>query len=171
MASSTIGQFPASGTRVDEVVRELDAKRDNDVRWAEGRTFGLVFDGGDEVRDVADQAARLFLHDNALNTSAFPSLGEIQSELCGWTADLLHGPPETAGFLTSGGTESILCAVEAARERARAERSITEPETVLAVSALAAFHKRAHLFGLTTPVAPVTAARTAGWDAMARACP
>ena len=123
MASSTIGPFPDSGTPVDEVVRELDAKRDNDVRWAEGRTFGLVFDGGDEVRDVAERAARLFLHENALNTSAFPSLGEIQSELCGWTADLLHGPPETAGFLTSGGTESILCAVEAARERARAERS------------------------------------------------
>jgi anthranilate synthase component 1 len=116
MASSTIGPFPDSGTPVDEVVRELDAKRDNDVRWAEGRTFGLVFDGGDEVRDVAERAARLFLHENALNTSAFPSLGEIQSELCGWTADLLHGPPETAGFLTSGGTESILCAVEAARE-------------------------------------------------------
>ena len=92
MASSTIGPFPDSGTPVDEVVRELDAKRDNDVRWAEGRTFGLVFDGGDEVRDVAERAARLFLHENALNTSAFPSLGEIQSELCGWTADLLHGP-------------------------------------------------------------------------------
>ena len=169
MASSTIGPFPASGTKVDEVVRELEAKRDNDVRWAEGRTFGLVFDGGDEVRDVADQAARLFLHDNALNTSAFPSLGEIQSELCGWTADLLHGPPETAGFLTSGGTESILCAVEAARERARAERSITEPEIVLAVSAHAAFHKGAHLFGLRTRVVPVTDAWTVDLDAMADA--
>ena len=169
MASSTIGPFPDSGTPVDEVVRELDAKRENDVRWAEGRTFGLVFDGGDEVRDVAERAARLFLHENALNTSAFPSLGEIQSELCGWTADLLHGPPETAGFLTSGGTESILCAVEAARERARAERSITEPEIVLAVSAHAAFHKGAHLFGLRTRVVPVTDAWTVDLDAMADA--
>ena len=169
MASSTIGPFPDSGTPVDEVVRELDAKRDNDVRWAEGRTFGLVFDGGDEVRDVAERAARLFLHENALNTSAFPSLGEIQSELCGWTADLLHGPPETAGFLTSGGTESILCAVEAARERARAERSVAEPEIVLAESAHAAFHKGAHLFGLRTRVVPVTDDWTVDLDAMADA--
>ena len=169
MASSTIGPFPISGTPVDEVVRELDAKRGNDVRWAEGRTFGLVFDGGDEVRDVAERAARLFLHENALNTSAFPSLGEIQSELCGWTADLLHGPPETAGFLTSGGTESILCAVEAARERARAERSVAEPEIVLAESAHAAFHKGAHLFGLRTRVVPVTDAWTVDLDAMADA--
>ena len=169
MASSTIGPFPISGTPVDEVVRELDAKRDNDVRWAEGRTFGLVFDGGDEVREVAERAARLFLHENALNTSAFPSLGEIQSELCGWTAELLHGPAGTAGFLTSGGTESILCAVEAARERARSERSVVDPEIVLAESAHAAFHKGAHLFGLRTQVVPVTDAWTVDLDAMADA--
>ena len=99
MASSTIRPFPSTGSPVDEVVRELGSKKDGDVRWAEGRTFGLVFDGGDEVREVAERAARLFLHENALNTSAFPSLGEIQSELCGWTAELLHGPAGTAGFL------------------------------------------------------------------------
>ena len=51
--------------------------------------------------------------------------------------------------MTSGGTESILCAVLAARERAKAERGITSPEIVLAESAHAAFHKAAHLFGVT----------------------
>ena len=169
MASSTIRSFPPTGSPVDEVVRELGSKKDGDVRWAEGRTFGLVFDGGDEVREVAERAARLFLHENALNTSAFPSLGEIQSELCGWTAELLHGPAGTAGFLTSGGTESILCAVEAARERARSERSVVDPEIVLAESAHAAFHKGAHLFGLRTRVVPVTDAWTVDLDAMADA--
>ena len=169
MASSTIRPFPSTGSPVDEVIRELGSKKDGDVRWAEGRTFGLVFDGGDEVREVAQRAARLFLHENALNTSAFPSLGEIQSELCGWTAELLHGPAGTAGFLTSGGTESILCAVEAARERARSERSVVDPEIVLAESAHAAFHKGAHLFGLRTRVVPVTDAWTVDLDAMADA--
>ena len=169
MASSTIRSFPPTGSPVDEVVRELGSKKDGDVRWAEGRTFGLVFDGGDDVREVAERAARLFLHENALNTYAFPSLGEIQSELCGWTAELLHGPAGTAGFLTSGGTESILCAVEAARERARSERSVVDPEIVLAESAHAAFHKGAHLFGLRTRVVPVTDAWTVDLDAMADA--
>jgi len=167
MPSSTIQPFPVTGTPVDEVVRDLDALRGKDVRWAEGRTFGLVFDGGPEVRQVAEEAARLFLHENALNTSAFPSLGEIQTELCAWTADLLHGPPEAAGFLTSGGTESILCAVEAARERAAVERNVVDPEIVLARSAHAAFHKAAHLFGLRTRVVPVTEDWTADMDAVA----
>ena len=90
----------------------------------------------------------MFLHENALNTKAFPSLGQIQSEVVGWTAGLLHGPETAAGFLTSGGTESIQCAVLAARERGRIERGITEPEIVVAESAHAAFHKSAHLFGM-----------------------
>ena len=162
-------RFPPVSTSADQVLTELEAKRSGDVRWDEGRTFGLVFDGGDEVREVAERAARAFLHENALSTAAFPSLGAIQSELCAWTADLLHGPEGTAGFVTSGGTESILCAVEAARERARVERDIHQPEIVLATSAHAAFHKAAHLFGLQTRVVDVTDAWTPDLDAMADA--
>jgi glutamate/tyrosine decarboxylase-like PLP-dependent enzyme len=158
--------FPAAGRPAADVLADLADKQAGDARWAEGRTFGLVFDGGDDVRAVADEAARLYLHESALNTSAFPSLGAIQSELCGWIAGLFHGP-EAAGFLTSGGTESILLAVKAARERALAERGVTEPEIVLAESAHAAFHKGAHLFGLTVRSTPVTDDLTADVGAMA----
>jgi len=115
------------GRAVGEVIGELTEKRANDVRWADGRTFGMVYDGGPSVHAVAEQAARLYLHENALNTQAFPSLAEIQREVVGWTASLLCGDDNVAGFLTSGGTESILCAVLAARERAAVERSVTEP--------------------------------------------
>lgn len=141
--------LPQGGRPVDEVIDELVAKRSDDARWEDGRTFGMVYDGGPEVREVAERAAALYLHENALNTVAFPSLGSIQSEVVSWTAGLLHGPPTAAGFLTSGGTESILCAVKAARERAKAERGIAAPEMIVAESAHAAFHKAAHLFGLT----------------------
>jgi glutamate/tyrosine decarboxylase-like PLP-dependent enzyme len=158
--------FPAAGRPAADVLADLADKQAGDARWAEGRTFGLVFDGGDDVRAVADEAARLYLHESALNTSAFPSLGAIQSELCGWIAGLFHGP-EAAGFLTSGGTESILLAVKAARERALTERGVTEPEIVLAESAHAAFHKGAHLFGLTVRSTPVTDDLTADVGAMA----
>ena len=161
--------FPATGQAAEEVLDELASHRSDDVRWDEGRTFGLVFDGGAEVRAVAEEAARMFLHENALNTAAFPSLAAIQSDLCAWTADLLHGPGGTAGFVTSGGTESILCAMEAARERARSERGLHDPEMVLAVSAHAAFHKAAHLFGLQTRVVPVLADRTPDLNALADA--
>lgn len=140
--------LPTNGRPKGQIVAELEAMRSGDVRWQEGRTFGMVYDAGPEAHDVLEAVAAMFLHDNALNTMAFPSLGRIQSEVVGITADLLHGP-EAAGFITSGGTESILMAVKAARERAKLERGITEPEMVLPVSAHAAFHKAAHYFGLT----------------------
>jgi sphinganine-1-phosphate aldolase len=162
-------ELPDQGQPVDEVIVELAATRTDDVRWSDGRAFGLVYDGGPSVHEVAEQAARLFLHDNALNTAAIPSLGRIQSEVVGWTAGLLHGPQTVAGFLTSGGTESIQCAVLAARERARVERGITDAEIVLAESAHAAFHKSAHLFGMRTVVTPVLEDWTADVDAIAAA--
>lgn len=155
---------------VDDVIGDLEAARGDDVKWADGRTFGMVYDGGPTVHEVAERAARLFLHENALNTKAFPSLGRIQSDVVGWTADLLHGDDAVAGFLTSGGTESILCGVLAARERARVERGITAPEMVVAESAHAAFHKAAHTFGITLHKAPVKADWTADVDAMAALC-
>ena len=160
----TLGQH---GRPVDDVIGELKDKRRNDVRWEDGRTFGMVYDGGPEVREVAERAASIYLHENALNTKAFPSLASIQSEVVGWTAGLLNGPDTASGFLTSGGTESILCAVKAARERARIERGITEPEMIVAASGHAAFHKGAHLFGLKLHKAPVNDDWTADVDAIA----
>ncbi len=161
--------FPESGRPVADVIAELQDKRRNDVKWQEGRAFGMVYDGGPSVHEVAERAAALYLHENALNTKAFPSLGEIQSEIVRWTAGLLHGDGDVAGFLTSGGTESILCGVLAARERGRKERGIERGEIVLAESAHAAFHKAAHLFGLTVRKVPVNDDWTADVDAMAEA--
>ena len=146
--------LPQTGMSKDEILEALAAKRVGDVRWQEGRTFGMVYDAGPEAHEVVEAVAAMFLHDNALNTLAFPSLGQIQSEVVAITCDLLHGDG-AAGFLTSGGTESILMAVKAARDRARVERGITEPEMVLPVSAHAAFHKAAHYFGLEVRKVPV----------------
>jgi len=140
--------LPDHGLPTSDVVAALAAKRARDARWQDGRTFGMVYDGGEEVHEVAQAAAALFLHENALNTRAFPSLAEIQSEVVGAVAELFHAPPGAAGFMTSGGTESILMAVKAARERGRAERGVEEPSMVIAASAHAAFHKAAHYFGV-----------------------
>lgn len=150
-----MASLPEHGLSKDEIVGTLTAKRGRDARWQDGRTFGMVYDAGPDTHEVAAAVAGMFLHDNALNTLAFPSLGEIQSEVVGMTGELLHAPPGAAGFMSSGGTESILSAVHAARERARTERGVTAPELVLPVSAHAAFHKAAHYFGLTVRPVPV----------------
>src|SRR3954451_15013484 len=153
----------------DEVMAALLAKRAGDARWQDGKTFGMVYDGGHSVHEVAEAVAIEFLHDNALNTKAFPSLGEIQVEVLAMCADLFGAVPGVAGFMTSGGTESILMAVKAARERGKAERGITAPEMVIAESAHAAFHKAGHYFGVAVRKIPVAPNFRADVDAMAAA--
>jgi glutamate/tyrosine decarboxylase-like PLP-dependent enzyme len=160
--------LPEKGLDKAEILRRLTEKRARDVRWQEGRTFGMVYDAGPELHDVVEAVATMFLHDNALNTMAFPSLGEIQSEVVRITADLLHGD-QAAGFMTSGGTESILMAVKAARERARVERGITAPQMVVPYSAHAAFHKAGHYFGVEVRTVGVRDDWRADVDAMAAA--
>ncbi|MET1000386.1 MAG: aminotransferase class V-fold PLP-dependent enzyme [Acidimicrobiia bacterium] len=159
--------LPEHGLTHDDILAALAGKRARDARWQDGRTFGMVYDGGPEVHAIAEAVAHLYLHENALNTFAFPSLGEIQSEVVRATADLFHGGPDAAGFMTSGGTESILMCVKAARERARAERGVTAPEMVIPESAHAAFHKAAHYFGVRVHKVPVAEDWRADVDLMA----
>jgi sphinganine-1-phosphate aldolase len=135
--------LPERGIPMEEILEQLDALKSNDVDWRSGRCFSYVYSAGEEVRDVARAATALYLSENALNTYAFPSLGKLQSDVVRIVGDLVHGGDGAAGFMTSGGTESILCIVKAARERAKRERGITEPEMVLPESAHAAFHKGA----------------------------
>jgi glutamate/tyrosine decarboxylase-like PLP-dependent enzyme len=161
--------LPQHGWSEADVVATLDAKRARDARWQDGRTFGMVYDGGPEVHAVARAAAEMYLHENALNTRAFPSLAEIQSEVVGAVAELFHGVPDASGFMTSGGTESILLAVKSARERGRTERDVDAPEMVIAASAHAAFHKAAHYFGVRVHKIDVDGEWRADVDAMAGA--
>jgi glutamate/tyrosine decarboxylase-like PLP-dependent enzyme len=142
----------------DEVLAALAAMRSGDRDWRNGRCFALVFHAGDDVEEIAREASVMYLAENGLNPLAFPSLGRMQEEVVDVLADLTHGRSEgraAAGFMTSGGTESILLAVRAARDRARVERGVERPNLVLGVSAHAAFHKAAHDYGLEVRRVPV----------------
>ena len=132
----------------EAIFTHLDELKQHDVRWRDGRAFTLVYYGGDDVLAVAEEAYRKYSSENALNTDAFPSLRTLQAEVVAFVGDWLQAGEDGAGFMTSGGTESILMAVKAARERGRKELGITEPNIVLPTSAHAAFEKGCYYFGL-----------------------
>ena len=161
--------LPSSGVPADQVLAQLDALKEHDVRWRDGRAFTLAYYAGPEVSAIADEAHRRFSTDNALNTDAFPSLRSIQAEVVSIVGDWLQAGPDGAGFMTSGGTESILMAVKAARERGRAERGVTRPNVVLPTSAHAAFEKGCYYFGLESRRVAVRDDWRADADAMADA--
>ncbi len=161
--------LPSIGLGRDEIFDRLDQMKANDVRWRDGRAFTLAYNAGDDVVAVAEEAYRRFSSENALNTDAFPSLRAIQADVVGIVAEWLNAGTEGAGFMTTGGTESLLMAVKAARERGRKERNITRPNVVLPTTAHAAFEKGCYYFGLESRRVPVGADWKADVDAMAAA--
>jgi len=161
--------LPTTGLPHDQILASLDAMSAGDVRWREGRAFTLAYHGGDDVIAIADEAYRRFSSANALNTDAFPSLRTIQAEVVDVAIGWLGGGPDAAGFMTSGGTESILLAVKGSRERGRRERNISSPNVVLPTSAHAAFEKGCYYFGLESRRIPVGDDWRADPDAMAAA--
>ena len=161
--------LPQHGLPAAEVLGTLDQMKQHDVRWREGRAFTLAYYAGDDVANVADEAYRRFSGENALNTDAFPSLRRIQAEVVDIAGTWLGAGAGAAGFMTSGGTESLLMAVKASRERGRRERGIERPNVVLPTSAHAAFEKGCYYFGLESRRVPVGADWRADASAMAAA--
>lgn len=149
-------QFPQHGLSRSAILAQMDAARAHDVHWRQGQVFSLVFDAGDEVNELAKTAYTTFFSENGLNPTAFPSLRRFETEVIAMVGSLLGGDGHTAGNMTTGGTESILMAVLAAREWGRVHKpKVRQPEMVLPSSAHPAFDKAAHYFGVKAVRVPV----------------
>jgi len=147
--------IPRQGRSKEEVLAALQRFKAHDLDWKSGRVWAYVYDPGAEVHEVVQQAYLMFLTENALDPTVFPSLLKLETEVVRMIADLLRGDERVVGHVTSGGTESVLLAVKTARDKARAEHpDITTPEIVLPMTAHASFHKAAHYFGLKPVVVP-----------------
>lgn len=159
--------LPAKRTPAENVLATMRAARDRDAKWKDGKAWSLVFYAGDQVLELLKEAYTLFFSENGLNPMAFPSLKKFEAEVVAMTASLLGGDEETAGNMTSGGTESLLMAVKTAREWARANKpAITAPEMVLPATAHPAFDKAAHYFSVKAIHVPVDANFRADVDAV-----
>ena len=140
--------IPVTGLSAQTIASSFDEMSTRDVQWRDGKAFSLAYNAGPEVLAVAEEAYRRFSGANALNTAAFPSLRQMQGEVIEMAGAWLGSTSDAAGYFTSGGTESILMAVKAARDQFRSDSSITHPNIVLPTSAHAAFDKAAAYFGV-----------------------
>ncbi|MEU6782435.1 aspartate aminotransferase family protein [Nonomuraea angiospora] len=138
-----------AGRTTEELLAEVARLRSHDLPVRGGQVTAYVYDTGrPEVHEAAARAYSEMLEVNCLDPTAFPSVVEMERQVVGAVADLLGGGH---GIFTSGGTESIMLAVKAARDAARRAR----PNLVLAVSAHPAFHKAAHYLGVEVVAVPV----------------
>jgi glutamate/tyrosine decarboxylase-like PLP-dependent enzyme len=137
----------------DEVLDRLRAMQAADLPTHGGRTLAYVYDSGlAEADELGRRALAMFASSNALDPTAFPSLLQMENDLVAAAGRLLDAPDGFAGSVTSGGTESILLAVQAARD---SRPDVEQPRMVLPSTAHAAFQKAAHYFRVEPVVVDV----------------
>jgi sphinganine-1-phosphate aldolase len=159
---------------ISDIAARLRALQAGDLPVHGGRTLAYVFDSGlAEVDRVASEAVAAFAGSNGLDPTAFPSLLAMENDLVAAAARLVDSPATVVGSVTSGGTESVLLAVQGARDAHLAAHpagpSAPRPAMVLPDTAHAAFHKAAHYFGVEAVLVPTGADHRADLAATERA--
>jgi sphinganine-1-phosphate aldolase len=171
-------RMPARGVPRDQVLQQVDelAARER-PRWRDGLVSGAVYHGGEDHIEFLNRVYAITSQVNPLHADLWPSGAKYEAEIVAMTAAMLGGDAvpaddsarQVVGTVTSGGTESILLAMRAYRDWARATRRITRPELIVPATAHVAFDKAAQYFRIKLVRVPVTADYRADVDAMRRA--
>ena len=151
-------KFPERGRSFEDVLGELRGFKAGDCDWQRGRTPLYVFKASEEVYEVGRAAFFEYFNENALGARrAFPSVKRMEEEVVAMALDLFRAPEDAQGFMTTGGTESIIHAVQTCRDWNRVKRKEAHHRgnIVAPRSAHPAFDKAARLMDLEVRRAPV----------------
>jgi sphinganine-1-phosphate aldolase len=168
-------RLPERGVARDEVLRTVrDLAARERPRWRDGLASGAVYHGGDDHVEFLSRVYAATSQVNPLHADLWPSGAKFEAEIVAMTAAMLGGDDpgrQIVGTVTSGGTESILLAMKAYRDRARARirGRVTRPQVVAPTTAHVAFDKAAQCFGIKLVRVPVDADYRADVGAMRRA--
>jgi len=172
-------QLPAHGLEREAVLDTMRLLLGRETeRWSSGQVSGAVYHGDPEHIEFLNRVYALASQANPLHFDVWPSITKFEAEIVAMTARMLGAGDADAdayeetkvyGAVSSGGTESILLAMKAYRDRARAEASIERPEIVAPDSAHVAFDKAADTLGMRLVRVPVGPDYRADPEVMQRA--
>jgi sphinganine-1-phosphate aldolase len=144
------GGIAQKGSSLEEVQALLvDARRESDPVLERG---DIVYVPGDDVLQAARLGVTEFFQSNSIYNDQFPALQGFHDDIIAMAATMFHGSDETVGTVTAGGTESILLALKAARDRMP---DVIHPKVIAPFSIHPAFARGADYFNLeliTTPL-------------------
>lgn len=148
--TDSYARLPQHGRDRQEILREMaELAALEESRWRDGLVSGAVYHGDAEHIDFLSRVYALHSQVNPLHADLWPSASKYEAEIVAMTAAMLGGEGgDVCGTVTSGGTESILLAMKAYRDRARIERRTRRPEIVAPTTAHVAFDKAARSFGM-----------------------
>ncbi|HEY5250661.1 MAG TPA: aminotransferase class V-fold PLP-dependent enzyme [Acidimicrobiales bacterium] len=156
----TYRELPATGRPRAEILAEMrELAEGEEPKWRDGFASGAVYHGGSEHVEFLNEVYAINSQANPLHPELWPSAVKYEAEIVAMTGAMLGGGEagvaSVCGTVSSGGTESILLAMRTYRDRALAERGISDPEMLVPLSAHAAFDKAAHYFGIRTVPVPL----------------
>lgn len=159
-----IKALPETGMDQDAVFSQLqEMAEEEDAKWKNGKCSGTMYGGDPKIFEMISRAFSLYTHVNVLQRDLCPSQTKLESEIIAMALDFLNAPAvkthhprdKPCGVVGTGGTDSIISAVLAHRNKFREERGIDRPEMIMAHTAHTAFRKGAHYFGVKLIEAPV----------------
>ncbi|MDA8793864.1 aminotransferase class V-fold PLP-dependent enzyme [Bacteriovoracaceae bacterium] len=128
-----------------------EIKKD-DYNWRRGRTWSLIYYKDESLDQILKQAYLEFFYESTLNPMVFSSAQKMEKFVVNFALEILNGNqlPNSSGLLTSGGTESIIMALKAYRNKARKKNKWwrNQNEIILPESTHVAFEKGAEILGL-----------------------
>ena len=135
--------LPQEGCSRDDVMGMLARFDRQDVEdvYAHNTIQATTLMGHLEASELAKDANRMFLRKNMLYKELLPGTMRMAIEVKQMVREMLRFPSESKVRLTSGGSESLYCAVHSAKQWAKAEKGISSPEIVVPYSVHVAFSK------------------------------
>ena len=162
---TTYSSIPEKGRDRNDILEEMEQIGAAETsKWKKGFVSGAVYHGDDEHINFLNEVYAVHSQSNPLHPDVWPSSTKYEAEIVAMTADMLGAKSasddagtdeEICGIVTSGGTESILLAMKAYRDRARVVRGIRKPEMIVPSTAHVAFHKAAQYFNIKIVGVPV----------------
>lgn len=164
--------FPKKGITENEVMTQLRAFEARDVDEVSGHSivYGTQLMNHTDAARISKTANMMFVKKNMLYKELMPGTERMTLEVKRMIAEMLGFPEGVRVRLTSGGSESLYCAINTAFQWARQERpKIKEPEIVAPYSIHAAFSKWCRFTGIKLIRVPLGPDRRADVEAMRKA--
>jgi len=162
---TTYSNIPEMGRDRNDILKEMQQIGTAETsKWKNGFVSGAVYHGDDEHIDFLNEVYAIHSQSNPLHHDVWPSSTKYEAEIVAMTAHMLGAKrtsddastdEEICGAVSSGGTESILLAMKAYRDRARAVKRIRRPEMIVPSTAHVAFEKAAQYFNIKVIRVPV----------------
>ena len=84
-------KIPETGKSPEEILQTLQQFKQHDLAWRDGRVLAYVYDAGQDAENIVKQAFNMYLSENALDPTTFPSTLQMERDIMRMTANLLRG--------------------------------------------------------------------------------